>query len=118
MDFAANNIKPILTTVEGSHRPESDYAKFQKERDPNPRWRQKNIVQLSLEKVGRVSQHYDEHHSKNNVSKYMEMSIDDEFEPITVHNYDVPGNPYSMLSVSTSLLVVYYDVLKPFYHLN
>lgn len=106
MDFAGNNIKPILTSKEGANRPESDYAKSQKVRDHSTRWRQTNVIQLSLEKVGRVSQQYDGHHSKSNVTKYMEMDIDDECDRVTIHNYDVPGNPYSMLSVS---LYHYFD---------
>ena len=102
LDFAGNNIKPILTSVEGAHRPESDYARLQKDKDPNPRYRQQNVIQLGLEKVGKISQNYDGNHSENNVKFFMEMDIDEEHEKVTIHNYDVPGNPYLKLSVSVS----------------
>lgn len=94
LDLAGNNIKPIITSVEGAFRPVSDYTKFKKKRDPNPRWREDNVINLDLDVLEKVSQSYNGPASESSVTQYLNMDIEDEDEQITVHNFDVPGNPY------------------------
>ncbi len=96
--MAGNNIKPIRTSVKDGHAPESDYAKYKKQHDSNPRWRQSNVVNLNLHTLGTVSQTFDGASSESSVTHVLNMDIDDDDEYVHEHNFDVPGNPYMRLS--------------------
>lgn len=95
LDLVGTKIKPILRISEDSIRPESEYTKKMRQRDPtNMRWRQKNVINLSLDAVGKVSQTFDSS-SKSNVNRILNLDIDDNNENQTnVHVGIVPGNPY------------------------
>lgn len=98
LDLAGNNIKPIITSVKDAHAPESDFAKYKKQQDSNPRWRQHNAVNLNLHTLGNMSQTFDGTSSESNVTHVLNMDIEDDDEYVHNHNFDVPGNPYMRLS--------------------
>lgn len=110
IDLAGNNIKPILTASKDSHRPDSDYAKYKRQRDSNPRWRHNNVISLKLDTLGKASKSHDDPSSKSDVTHILNMDINDDDEHIDVHNYDVPGNPYMRFSEVSSWLFSFVNI--------